>query len=104
MEKLYNSFKISSIITFILIILSITWLILDYYVLKDVLADEALFSTWELLILKISLAVFVILIFSMMITLFFSFRMGLKSKTLNKKIEHAIPNEDLPALDESEKV
>lgn len=103
MEKLYNRFKILSITTFILIILSITWIILDFYVIKDVLRDESLFSSWELLILKISLAVFVVLILSMLITIFLGFRIGSKGIVLSKKVTPDIQQEQIPELPEPEK-
>ena len=80
MDKLYNNFKISAIVTFILIILSITWIILDYYVLKDILSNETLLTGFEILILKISIAVFVCLILSFLVSLFYAFRIGIKSK------------------------
>lgn len=87
MEKLYNNFKISAIVTLILIILAITWILLDYYVLKDILADSSIFSNWEVLILKISLAVFGVLIFSQLITLYYSFRIGRKGKNFAKQVD-----------------
>ena len=89
MEKLYNNFKISAIVTLILVVLAITWLLLDYYVLKDILADSSIFTNWEVLILKISLIVFGILIFSQLITLYYSFRIGRKGKNFAKQIEEA---------------
>ncbi|NOX19193.1 MAG: hypothetical protein GXO87_13040 [Chlorobi bacterium] len=87
MDKLYNNFKISAVITLILIILAVTWMLLDYYVLKDILTDSSIFTNWEVLILKISLVVFGILIFSQLITLYYSFRIGRKGKTLSNQAD-----------------
>ena len=87
MEKLYNNFKISAIITVILIILAATWIILDYYVLKDALTEGSQFSSLEILMLNISIVVFIVLIISQIITLFYSIRIALKAKSMYTKAE-----------------
>jgi NADH:ubiquinone oxidoreductase subunit 5 (subunit L)/multisubunit Na+/H+ antiporter MnhA subunit len=87
MEKLYNNFKISAIITGILIILAATWIILDYYVLKDALTEGSLFSSLEILMLNISIVVFIVLVISQIVTLIYSIRIALKARSMYTKVE-----------------
>ena len=106
MEKLTGKLKVSISISLIIIVLSITWLILDYYVLSGILTNSTLLSNFEVLILKISIGVFALLIISFLIIIYYALRVSAKAKSeLNKAKKENEKKEDivLPTVTEPDK-
>ncbi|MDZ7766964.1 MAG: hypothetical protein U5K00_21535 [Melioribacteraceae bacterium] len=88
MEKLKGKLKSSSIITLVLGIISLTWIIIDYFVIQTILEDGKLakFSLEWILLLTSGLAL-IAFHFSVFITLFYVFRIIFKIKPGEDKLE-----------------
>jgi len=84
-DKLIGKLRVSIFISVIIIILSITWLVLDYFVLRDVLTNAVVITDFGNIILKISIGVFGLLIITFLINIYYALRVARKAKSeLNK--------------------
>ncbi len=85
MEKLLNKLKNTGIILFVLSLLSLTWLFLDYMILKDIVKNtgaEYYSYPWIMIIISGVILVFVhIWIFA---TVYYIFRVKIKYKKEQK--------------------
>lgn len=88
MEKLKAKLKSSSTITLVLGIISLTWIIIDYFVIQTILEEGELtkFSLEWILLLTSGLALIAFHI-SVFITLFYVFRIIFKIKPGEDKLE-----------------
>ncbi len=85
MDKLIGKLRGTIIISLIIIILSISWLVLDYYILGKVISGTGTLTNFEIAMLKISVAVFGLLIITFLINIYYALRVSSKSKSeLNK--------------------
>jgi len=98
MEKLTGKLKVSISISLIIIVLSITWLILDYYVLYNIITNSTLLSNFEVIILKISIGVFALLIISFLIIIYYALRVSSKAKSELNKAKKEIEKKENIAL------
>jgi len=102
MDKLIRKLRGSIIFSVLVIILSISWLVLDYYILGKVIAGTDILTNFEVAILKISIAVFGLLIFTFLINIYYALRVSSKSKSeLNKvkrEIEQTTAVEEISAI------
>ncbi len=100
MDKLIGKLRVSVFISVIIIILSITWLVLDYFVLNNMLKNNAVITSFENIILKISIAVYGLLIITFLVNIYYSLRVSGKAKSelkkATKKIELQPIIEEIP--------
>ncbi|OGU56248.1 MAG: hypothetical protein A2V66_02925 [Ignavibacteria bacterium RBG_13_36_8] len=85
MEKLINKLKTNSLISLIFGILSLTWVILDYFVIKDFVTEYKIKFGLDLLLLGVSAVAFLLFIIFVFIALYYSFRVVLRYKSEQKK-------------------
>jgi NADH:ubiquinone oxidoreductase subunit 5 (subunit L)/multisubunit Na+/H+ antiporter MnhA subunit len=85
MEKLINKLKNNSVISLIVGILALTWIILDYFAVKDIVAEYQIKFGLDLMLLWISGAALLLFIIFVFITLYYSFRVIMKYKSEQKK-------------------
>ena len=90
MDKLIGKLRVSAFISVIIIILSITWMVLDYFVLRNVLTKAAVITDFGNIILKISIGVFGLLIITFLVHIYYSLRVSRKAKSEINKVKNEI--------------
>jgi len=101
-DKIIGKLRVSIIVSVIVIILSVSWLVLDYYILGKIILTTNILTNFESAMLKISIAVFGLLIFTFLINIYYSLRVSSKAKSeinkVKKEIERKAAVEDISAL------
>ncbi|MCF8305056.1 MAG: hypothetical protein K9I71_01405 [Ignavibacteriales bacterium] len=89
MEKLIKNAKTSAAITTILGILALTWIVIDYFVLKDILTQITEGMYFEKTLLTIGGIVLILFVFLVFIQTYYILRMSgkLANKDENKRTE-----------------
>ncbi len=90
MENLIRKLKISSVVTLILGLLSLSWLILDYFLIKDYLNDQRFQLGWEWGIIIVSAVAVLSFHLAAFITIYYSTRLIIKYRSEEKKHKKAI--------------
>lgn len=85
MEKLARKLKSSANLTLILGLLSITWLIIDYFVVETILVEGLTKFSLEWILLIASAIAFAAFHISAFVTIFYSYRVVMKTKSKKKK-------------------
>jgi hypothetical protein len=85
MEKLVNQLKTNSYIIIVLAILSLTWLLIDYFLLKGILTDNNIALNYNWILITISIIVVVLFHLWVFILVFYSLRVVIKYKSELKK-------------------
>lgn len=85
MERLSQKLKSSANLTLILGLLSITWLIIDYFVIETILKEGLTKFSLEWILLVTSAIAFVAFHVSVFITIFYVYRVFMKLKSESKK-------------------
>jgi hypothetical protein len=94
LEKLLGHIKTSSITTLILGIFALTWVVLDYFILKDVFASTTENQNVDKLLLIVSGVIFSIFLIATLINLYYVFRLLLKLRSDQRKNSPPRDNED----------
>ncbi len=85
MERLSQKLKSSANLTLILGVLSITWLIIDYFVIETILKEGLTKFSLEWILLVASAVAFAALDISVFITIFYAYRVFIKLRSESKK-------------------
>jgi len=85
MERLSQKLKSSANLTLILGLLSITWLIIDYFVIETILKEGLTKFSLEWILLVASAVAFAAFHISVFITIFYAYRVFIKLKSESKK-------------------
>ncbi|MBL1214198.1 MAG: hypothetical protein HND52_12635 [Ignavibacteriae bacterium] len=85
MEKLVNQLKTNSYIIIVLAILSLTWLLIDYFLLKGILADNNIALNYNWILITISIVVVVLFHLWVFILVFYSLRVVIRFKSELRK-------------------
>jgi membrane protein implicated in regulation of membrane protease activity len=85
MERLSQKLKSSANLTLILGLLSITWLIIDYFVIETILKEGLTKFSLEWILLVASAVAFAAFHISVFITIFYAYRVFIKLRSESKK-------------------
>jgi NADH:ubiquinone oxidoreductase subunit 5 (subunit L)/multisubunit Na+/H+ antiporter MnhA subunit len=85
MERLSQKLKSSANLTLILGLLSITWLIIDYFVIETILKEGLTKFSLEWILLVASAVAFAAFHISVFITIFYAYRLFIKLRSESKK-------------------
>ena len=85
MEKLIQKLRTNLLITFILGLLSVTWIIIDYFVLDTIINEGLSKFSLEWILVIISGIAFIAFHISVFVTIYYSLRLLRKIKSENKK-------------------
>jgi low affinity Fe/Cu permease len=85
MERLSQKLKSSANLTLILGLLSITWLIIDYFVIETILKEGLTKFSLEWILLVASAVAFAAFHISVFITIFYAYREFIKLRSESKK-------------------
>ena len=94
LENLISKLKTNAVISLILGLLSLTWIVLDFFIIKDLIQQNEIKLNIYILLLAFSAIAFVIFIIAVFITIYYIFRASMKYKSENKKKE----KKDLPEV------
>lgn len=84
MEKIANRMRQISVFVFIMLLLSITWLFLDYFVFQGIISEFSEMRTFDIVLIKVSFVVFAIFFISVILLLWYGFRLrGKLEKSLD---------------------
>ena len=86
MEELIRKLKSSANLTLVLGFLSITWLIIDYFVVETILTEGLTKFSLEWILLIASAIAFIAFHISAFGTIFYSYRVFMKFKSEKKKL------------------
>lgn len=101
MERMVQKLKSSTNLTLILGLLSITWLIIDYFVIQTILKEGLEKYSLEWILLVASVVAFAAFHISTFITIFYSYRVYMKVKKEAKvKGGNQVPEHQLPSREE----
>lgn len=98
MEKIIRKLKISSIVTLILGLLSLSWLVLDYFLVKDYLNDPHFQLGWEWVIIIVSAVAVLSFHFAAFLTIYYSTRLIIKYRSEEKKQNKAISESEVSPI------
>jgi hypothetical protein len=87
MEKLVNQLKTNSYIIIVLAILSLTWLLIDYFLLKGVLSDNTIELGYSWILIVISIVVVAIFHIWVFILIYYCLRVVIKFNSEKKNSE-----------------
>ncbi|GEM_PF-1283994 len=87
MEKLIQKLKNTGTILFVLSLLSVTWLFLDYMALKDIWAETGAQYSYRWLMIIISGAILILLHIWIFATVYYIFRVKMKFKQEQKALQ-----------------
>lgn len=99
MEKLIRKLKSSANSTLILGLLSITWLIIDYFVIETILVENLEKFSLEWILLVASAIAFAAFHISVFVTIFYAYRVYMKFKSESKKKNENDINESRTPVD-----
>lgn len=85
MEKTLSKLKTSSIVSFIFAFISISWLIIDYFLLREIFRDAKIVLGFEMVLLIMSAVIFSVFIFSVFVTSYQTFRLVMEIRSEKKK-------------------
>ncbi len=85
MEKIVEKLKTNTLITFILGLLSSTWIVIDYFVLDTILNEGLSKLSLEWILIIISGAAFIAFHISVFLMIYYVFRLLRKIKSEQKK-------------------
>lgn len=94
MEKILSRLKTNSIITLLLGILSLTWIIIDYFVIDTIVSDGLTKYSPEWILLQFSGAIVLCFVISTFITLYYSARAVMKFKKEKKNASQLTEQND----------
>lgn len=97
MEKILSRLKTNSWVSLILGVLSLTWVVIDYFVIKEILRQYQIVLSFETILLIISAIAAVIFHISVFITLYYVMRFVLKYKSALKTADAAKQAASTPA-------
>ena len=86
LEKLLGKLKSSANFTLILGLLSITWLIIDYFVIETILVENLEKFSLEWILIIASALAFISFHTSAFITIYYSYRVVMKFRSVKKKV------------------
>lgn len=89
MEKLIHKLKNTGLITFIIGILSLTWLFLDYLALKDVWVETGSEFSYRWIMIIVSGIILILFHLFVFLTLYYIFRLKIKYKSEQKALKKA---------------
>ncbi|MFC2136047.1 hypothetical protein ACFLTH_15640 [Bacteroidota bacterium] len=84
-EKLISKLKTSAVISLILGLLALTWVILDYFIIIDLIVEYKIKLSIYILLLALSGVAFAFFILFAFITIYYIFRTSIKYHSEKKK-------------------
>lgn len=87
LENLISKLKTNAVISLILGLLSLTWIVLDYFIIKDLILQNEIKLNIYILLLALSAIAFFLFIMAVFVTIYYIFRTSMKYKSENKKKE-----------------
>jgi len=103
MEKLIHKLKNTGLITFIIGILSLTWLFLDYLALKDVWVETGAEFSYRWIMIIVSGIILILFHLFVFLTLYYIFRLKIKYKSEQKALQKAKAKENNSVIQSQEK-
>jgi len=85
LENLISKLKTNAVISLILGLLSLTWIILDYFIIKDLITQYEIKLSIYILLLALSGIAFFVFILFVFITIYYIFRSSIKYNSDQKK-------------------
>lgn len=101
MDRIVEKLKTNALITFILGLLSSTWIVIDYFVLDTIINEGLSKFSLEWILVIISGLAFIAFHFSAFVTIYYAFRLIRKIKSEQKK--NAKESEHSKSLDAPQK-
>ena len=84
-EKLISKLKTNAVISLILGLLALTWVILDYFIIYDLIVEYKIKLSIYILLLALSGAVFIFFVVFVFVTIYYIFRTSIKYHSEKKK-------------------
>ena len=95
-EKLISKLKANAVISLILGLLSLTWIILDYFIISDLIAQYEISLSINIMLLALSGIAFLVFILVVFVTIYYIFRTSMKYNSEQKKLDKKeIPTKEI---------